>query len=776
MGLIKTVVLNINFIIRMIILMFVTLTCLLCFKADTFAEESGKQGKLFVRDDITKDRNVSWRNGINEDYSLYGVYQGNSVTYNIGFLSLDNSRGGYDFNVVSADTSSVAVSGVEPNPDNGDTTGKRIYYNYMFNITINTCCDTLITVKYGKDTYTIRCRFFPKTAVINEIIPGGRNIAYINFQKVIGAEGYYVFKKGDSGWEEYELVKGDVDRVTVTTNLTSDEAYAVCPAIQYGEGGYTTPFRTLYNADGKKELYYCDVDNSIAIDSSIVDIELNIIIETSGAVSISWNALKGAVGYKVYSSLSENTGYTLLSDVGKELMAKDILSAEQTRYYYVEAMYPDGSSIISDSSSVSYANIMDVEVSKQKIKKYSLGSAYQSDASFVNGNYYTLVSPKGKNKIMVEMIDTNSGKRKKRIITVGKYNTLGGAFKLEDGNIYVVTGTNNIKESKTKNVISVIKYDSDWKKLGECKIKGNAVNEFVGIVDPFEFGNVDMIYSDRYVYLKTCRIMFRTPDGLNHQTNIQFVIDTTDMTYRCAEECYVSHSFAQYVAVKGGSLYQADLGDAYPRSLTVNITDNYNPQNGKDENSKDYEVIKFKGKLGDNYVNASLKGLEVGKTNVLTCGTSAPHYMKISGVTGWKKNENIYVGVTNRKTGKTNVVWITNDNPKKKNYSYEVMLFSKINDDRFAILYSKENTKKETYNIYCSIIDNSGKLIMNKCVRKVKELVYSDMTTPVYNNGRIMWIEPVYKKKTVVEKWNGKKYKYKTDKYVSNVLYTLKIK
>lgn len=269
--------------------------------------------------------------------------------------------------------------------------------------------------------------------------------------------------------------------------------------------------------------------------------------------------------------------------------------------------------------------------------------------------------------------------------------------------------------------------------------------------------------------------MFKTPDKLNHQSNIQFVINTSNITYRCAKECYVSHSFAQYVTEKDGSLYQADLGDAYPRSLEVTITDNYNPSDDSGEQTNSYDVINFKGTIGDNNVNASLKGLEVGNDNVLTCGTSAPHNMKVAGVTGWKKNENVFVGVINRENGESGVVWITQDNPNKKNYSYEVLLFSKINDDRFAILYSKENVKKNTYNIYCAVIDNSVNIIANKLVKKCSKNSYSNMTPPTFNNGKICWVEPVYKKKTVIEKWNGKKYKYKTEKHVKNVLYTLDV-
>ena len=248
-----------------------------------------------------------------------------------------------------------------------------------------------------------------------------------------------------------------------------------------------------------------EVNNSVSIDNNLVNINPNIDVDSTGKVTISWKAIDGALGYKVYYSDAGSNNRILLCDLSNNLSVTDNLQPGQTRYYYIETVYQD-SSITKIKSTTYNSNNANISIVSKKMKKYSMENIeYASNSfngnntlniSFFNNEYYTLVSKKGKNKILVEEINVNSGKRKTKKITVGKYDVLGGAFKLDDGNIYVAIGNNNKKESTTKNVISVIKYGSNWKKLGECKIKGNAENEFPGIVGPFDAGNVDMSYSD----------------------------------------------------------------------------------------------------------------------------------------------------------------------------------------------------------------------------------------------------------------------------------------
>ena len=145
--------------------------------------------------------------------------------------------------------------------------------------------------------------------------------------------------------------------------------------------------------------------------------------------------------------------------------------------------------------------------------------------------------------------------------------------------------------------------------------------------------------------------------------------------------------------------------------------------------------------------------MEVGKDNVLICGTAQPHKYKVKGVTGYgsvkTKNgkyvtlkHNVYLAVINRETGKCKRIWLTQNNPKTTNVRINDTKMVKLSDDRFAILYQSTVGEKNTLNYV--VVDNTGKKIYSK---KYSGYIMDNSAQPILYNGYIQWASSVYNEK-----------------------------
>ena len=193
----------------------------------------------------------------------------------------------------------------------------------------------------------------------------------------------------------------------------------------------------------------------------------------------------------------------------------------------------------------------------------------------------------------------------------------------------MAVGYHNYSESKTKTVIKIMQYGGNWKKKNTAEIKGGASNVFEGIYKPFEAGSLRMDMQDNLLYVATARQMFLYSDGKRHQSNISFLIDTKTMQEKKAPHAYISHSFNQFVKFKDGTLYLLNHGDAFPRSLALSVFEDYAPGMDERTSEKIQSLCSFQGSSGDNFTGCKVGGMEIGKDNVLVCGTMQPHERKV---------------------------------------------------------------------------------------------------------------------------------------------------
>ncbi|MBR1749399.1 MAG: hypothetical protein IJ740_00765 [Ruminococcus sp.] len=140
--------------------------------------------------------------------------------------------------------------------------------------------------------------------------------------------------------------------------------------------------------------------------------------------------------------------------------------------------------------------------------------------------------------------------------------------------------------------------------------------------------------------------------------------------------------------------------------------------------------------------------ISVGQKNILTVGTISKKDI----------SQNLYVIVTDKKTGKSKLKWLTklDENSDKKSVLYASV--EKVTDNCFAVFYTlgvwspKTDNYKSQY--YCMYIDNEGKILKT---RNYKSQYYGDYKT--IKNGYFYSVsEYKVSKEVYLTGKNGEKY------------------
>ncbi|MEG1998227.1 MAG: hypothetical protein RR051_07265, partial [Clostridiales bacterium] len=210
----------------------------------------------------------------------------------------------------------------------------------------------------------------------------------------------------------------------------------------------------------------------------------------------------------------------------------------------------------------------------------------------------------------------------------------GGFYKAPDGNCYLAVGYKNTKEDPSKVVVEVLKLDGSYNQVGKASALGGSKDTTLGIKIPFEAATPDMVLVGDALYLHMARIMFKSEDGLSHQANITFEIDTKTMTAvtlveKYGQAPYSSHSFAQIIRQDGDDVVTADLGDAYPRGIVLTVMRGLAA--GKKPKVIFKNIFPFDGQKGYQHVGTTISGVECSDKNYFVIGTSFTHGKAING-------------------------------------------------------------------------------------------------------------------------------------------------
>ncbi len=300
----------------------------------------------------------------------------------------------------------------------------------------------------------------------------------------------------------------------------------------------------------------------------------------------------------------------------------------------------------------------------------------------------------------------------------------GGYYNGEKYN-YLVFGQSNPKESKKKEVIRVVKYDKNWKRLGDCKIKG--ANTYT----PFDAGGLSMTETAGKLYVHTCHTMFASDDRYHHQANCTFVVNENSMKLVDSyydvmnlSEGYVSHSFAQQIATDGTYIYRADLGDAYPRGIALTAT---KVSKKVSDPSMYGTVISIPGETGYNYTGYTLNDLQLGDNNYILTGT---------GIKSTKTSvRNVYINAGSKTNLHKGATWITNYTAKDKITVLNPKLV-KISGTQFLLLWEEWIRTNQTYKTKMVLLDESGNQTSAVCSSPLALAMCEPVVT---KSGMVVW-------------------------------------
>ena len=304
----------------------------------------------------------------------------------------------------------------------------------------------------------------------------------------------------------------------------------------------------------------------------------------------------------------------------------------------------------------------------------------------------------------------------------------GGFFSGKSHN-YLVFGQENLKESNSVEVIRVVKYDKNWKRLAAVSIKG--ANTFI----PFEAGSLRMTETGGKLYIHTCHEMYDEDNsGYNHQANMTFVIKQSTMkvvdqyydVMNIAQAGYVSHSFNQFVKTDGSKVYRVDQGDAYPRGVFMTSCDVTG-----DVEDVDYVCAFAYNTLkdsGGNYTGVSVGGFELSEENCLLVGNEDTEE--------YSYKRNAFVSITKKDMLQQNIVWLTKYKPNASRNAATPNL-TKINDDMYLVMWEEYNNNNAFVTTKAVLIDSEGHITSDVVESDILRL--SDCQPIICSDGFVRW-------------------------------------
>ena len=289
-----------------------------------------------------------------------------------------------------------------------------------------------------------------------------------------------------------------------------------------------------------------------------------------------------------------------------------------------------------------------------------------------------------KDSVLVEQYDKKTDESKDSKTILLELPLFGGFYSGAEYN-YLVFGQVNEDESDETEVLRIVKYSKEWERLNSVSIKG--ANTYI----PFEAGSLRMTETAGKLYVYTCHKMYKNAkDGLNHQSNMTFVIDESTMgvldfyydVMNIAQAGYVSHSFNQFIQTDGRFVYRVDHGDSYP-TRAISIT-----RCGAGDSIKNVKYTlpyNISGTSGNNYTGVSIGGFELSSDACLIAGNSA----KQDGTsTNFNSQRNIFLTVTDKLFNGTELLWLTDYTDDDK-IEVRTPQLVKLGKDQFLLMWEE---------------------------------------------------------------------------------------
>lgn len=431
------------------------------------------------------------------------------------------------------------------------------------------------------------------------------------------------------------------------------------------------------------------------------------------------------------------------------------------------------------------AKLLNVKVSENKKKEQlSISTVKKSKAvfnlkseDFINSSIKKIETPFHPNQINTWLINnkgtTFSVLEKWKKLTVTKYSAkykkistknikmelpLVGSFYSGEKYNYIAFGRNNLKE-KNIEVIRIVKYDKNFKRLNSVSIKGNSIIT----IKPFHAsaGGRFAEAGDKLVF-HTSRLRYKSSDNLNHQSQLTIEINTNKMKVTNILEPFqwnhVSHSFDQYVLMDGMNPVYLDLGDAYPRALVLNKESEMK----KDEyiyDDENWGIFNINGATGDNFTGTAIGGFEQSKTHYLTAFTSMNQSKLKTKKYGWEYHyynsekykdyqRKIYIYASSKSFQKEQINKVTLMNYEKTKLLASSPTIVKINSNRFIVLWNEFNKKGSFKNVRYVYVNGKGEKV-SESYKNVE--IQLSTTEPIIKGNKLIGISDLDTKRVAYQ-------------------------
>lgn len=299
---------------------------------------------------------------------------------------------------------------------------------------------------------------------------------------------------------------------------------------------------------------------------------------------------------------------------------------------------------------------------------------------------------------------------------------------------YAVFGQQNQEENNQKEVIRIVRYDKNFKKIDHVSIQGGRSYT----IEPFLGGSGRLAERDGELVFHTARLRYKTPDGLNHQSQLTIIVNTTNMSVKNNlggfQANHVSHSFDQYVLYDGAEHILVDHGDAHPRSIVLHKGD------GAIYDSID--LFNIPGKIGANMTGVSVGGLEMSKDNYLVAMNTVDHSLvkeyTSSAMVGLKLDQRdpVLLVVPKQFTESTVVKKVVLSQYIGTQKFASIPQLVKVTDEKLVVLWQEIDMQHNVRDLKYVWINQDGEKLSE--IRTLKSFVLSS-SKPIVMDDKIVW-------------------------------------
>lgn len=384
-----------------------------------------------------------------------------------------------------------------------------------------------------------------------------------------------------------------------------------------------------------------------------------------------------------------------------------------------------------------------VDTSKNTLKPSVHGNWAASIKDYIfDNNDNTFSTLEVDKNIKITTYDSQSKKLSEK--TLALELPLFGAFYSGETCNYIAYGQNNPNEENIE-VIRIVKYDKNFKRIAATTVKGD---EIITVI-PFDASSGGRIAEQgNTLVFHSSRERYKSSDGLNHQSQLTFEINTSSMeiinTLGEFQGNHVSHSFDQYVLMDGEAPVYLDHGDAYPRSLVLHKLIDAS-SNKKNRYSKK-EFFPISGGVGDNVTGVSIGGFEQSPTHYLAAFNSVNQNKQYHRT----DTRNVYLyGIPKDFSNKNDasIIETTIANYENTALSTTTPTIVKITDDKFVVLW-QEYLDDKIGSLKYVYVNGQG-----KTTSSTHSAVDMELSTvqPIVKNNKIIWYTTSNNKKVMYE-------------------------